>query len=222
MDVFYCPEPKTGYSKYQRTQGELKYGLLAAAAACLLTLQNATAGETDTEQEANVAPVHAETGFYAGVKAQLSLGEKVEHSENVDIQGHTGEGIGLEVGYKLGYGFAIEADGTYTHNTVTETNCETGTCEKTNADGEYMSVSLDLAYMYHLTHHLGTFVKMGYEYESEKISKLDVSGDDTGIIYAAGAEYAVGEHMALMAEYEGSTIESPLGSSVFAGVIYNF
>jgi len=185
-------------------------------------MQNATAGETETEQEANVAPVHAETGFYTALKAQLTLGEKVEHSEKVDIEGHTGEGIGLEVGYKMGYGFSVEADGTYAHNTVTEVDCTTGTCEKTNADGEYMSVSLDLVYTYHLTHHLGAFVKTGYEYENESISKLDVSGSDTGVIYAAGAEYAVGEHTALMAEYEGSTIESPLGSSVFAGVVYNF
>ena len=185
-------------------------------------MHNAAAGETETEHEAHVAPVHAETGFYTALKGQLSLGEKVEHSENVDIEGHTGEGIGLEVGYKMGYGFAVEADGTYTHNTVTEVNCETGTCEKTDADGEFMSVSLDLVYTYHLTHHLGAFVKTGYEYETEKIGKLDVSGHDTGVIYAAGAEYAVSDHAALMAEYEGTTIESPLGSSVFAGVVYNF
>ena len=200
----------------------MKYGFLAAAAVCILSIQNAAANETETEQEGHVAPVHAETGLYTAVKGQLSLGEKVEHSENVDIEGHTGEGIGLEVGYKIGYGFAVEADGTYTHNTVTEVNCESGTCEKTNADAEYMSVSLDLVYTYHLTHHLGAFVKTGYEYETENIGKLDVSGHDTGIIYAAGAEYAVSDHTAIMAEYEGTTIESPLGSSVFAGVVYNF
>lgn len=199
----------------------MHYKLLAVSALCLLSI-NTAAHETEIEHEGRVAPVHEETGFYTALKAQITTGKTIEKNDKVDIEGHTGKGIGVEVGYKVGYGFAIEGDGTFSRNTLTEVNCETGTCEKTNADGEYMTVSLDLVYKYELTHHFGTFVKTGYEYETETIEKLDEKGYDTGVIYAAGVEYAVGEHSAFMAEYEGTTIDGPRGNSIFAGVLYHF
>jgi outer membrane protein X len=200
----------------------MKFRILAGAAACSLLATYATADETSTTSEVHTAPIHAETGFYTAVKAELTLGNTVEKSDVVKVEGHTGGGIGIEIGYKLGHGFAVETDGTYTRNTLTEVNCETGTCENTDADGEYMGVSLDLAYSYELTEHVAAFVKGGYEFEQETIDKLDEKGYDNGVVYAAGAEYAIGDHTALMAEYEGTTIDSPLGNSVFAGVIYYY
>lgn len=200
----------------------MKYGILAGAAACCLLITQAAAEETGATSETPTSGVHAETGFYTAVKAQLTLGNTVDKSDVVKVEGHTGGGIGIELGYKLGHGFAVETDGTYTRNTLTEVNCETGTCENTDANGEYMGVSLDLAYSYELTEHFAAFVKGGYEFEQETIDKLDEKGYDNGVVYAAGAEYAIGEHTALMAEYEGTTIDSPLGSSVFAGVIYYY
>lgn len=183
------------------------------------------------------APVHAEQGFYTALKGLITLGDNVEHGEGVSLEGSSGKGVGIEVGYKIGHGFAVEADGTFARNTVTEKNCNeheeateahaaeepaTNGCHRVDADGEYTTVSLDLVYLLHLSHHFGAFVKTGFEYETESIEKLDISGNDTGVIYAVGAEYAVGEHTAFMAEYEGTTIEGPRGSSLFAGVVYHF
>lgn len=171
------------------------------------------------------APIHDEEGFYAAVKGLVTLGDKIEHEKDVTLDGDAGKGFGIEAGYKIGYGFAIEGDVAFARNRVTERNCaeaEEGECERRSADGTYTSVSLDLVYIHHLTHHFGVFVKGGYEYEDESIDGLDISGNSSGAIYALGGEYAVGTHTAIMVEYEGTTIEGPRGNSIFAGLLYAF
>ncbi|MEJ2500392.1 MAG: porin family protein [Campylobacterales bacterium] len=197
----------------------MKHPLLITASSCLLAM-NLHAHQTETEHEGHAAPVHEETGFYSAIKAQITTGDTVEHSEDVDLEGDAGKGIGLEFGYKIAHGFSIETDAAYTRNTVTEIDKVTD--ERTDADGEYLSVSLDVAYLYHLTHHFGVFAKAGYEYEYEHINELHETNHDTGFVYAAGVEYAIGSHTAILAEYEGTTIEGPRGSSVFAGLVYHF
>ena len=192
--------------------------LLLAASVSANETAHETAHETHTGHE---APVHSETGFYAALKGLVTLGNEVDHGD-ATLDGSRGQGVGVEMGYKIGSGFAIEGDATFARNSVTETKCAEGECEREKAGGEYTTVSLDLVYTYHVTHHLGTFVKTGYEYETETIDQLEISGNDTGFIYAAGAEYAVGDHTAFMAEYEGTTIEGPRGNSIFAGILYHF
>lgn len=180
---------------------------------------------TEVEHASQEAPIHDTRGFYAAVKGLVTFGDKIEHERDVTLEGDVGTGFGIEAGYKLGYGFALEGDVAFARNRVTEHNCaethEDG-CEHRSADGTYTSVSLDLAYTYHLMHHLGVFVKGGYENEYESIDGLGISGNSTGAVYALGGEYAIGSHTAIMVEYEGTTIEGPRGNSLFAGVLYAF
>lgn len=183
-----------------------------------LLFVTASASAQEAEASSHTVPVHSETGFYTAVKGIVTLG-RTKEEETSTLDGNTGKGIGLELGYKIGMGFSIESDATYVRNTVTEKKA--GEEDKT-ASGTYTSVSLDLVYVYHLTHHLAAFAKGGYEYETEKIDDLGINGDTTGAIYAAGAEYAVSDHAALMVEYEGTTIDGPLGDMVFAGMLYHF
>lgn len=199
---------------------------------------NASAEEAGMHHEAHgmevhTAPIHSETGFYTAIKALMTLGDTADHGEGVTLEGKTGRGIGVELGYKIGYGFAVESDATYARNTVNETNCAEGEvaegegeaeggCHYASGTGKYTTVSIDLAYNYHVTHHMGVFAKTGYEYEEEDIDELDIHANDTGFIYAVGAEYAISENAVFMAEYEGTTIEGPRGHSLFAGVAYHF
>lgn len=182
--------------------------------ACGLLAATLTLAEEPHHHE----PVHSETGWYAAAKGLITLGNKVDH-EGATLEGNNGRGIGLELGYKIGAGFAVESDVTFTRDQITHK--EEGEAP-VDVDGSFVSYSLDLAYVYHLTHHLGTFFKLGYEYETENINDLEISESETGMAYAAGFEYAVGSHTALMLEYEGSTIDGPLGDFVFAGVLYHF
>lgn len=183
-----------------------------------LLLITASASAQEAEASGHTAPIHSETGFYTALKGVVTLG-RTKEEETSTLEGNKGRGIGLELGYKVGMGFSIESDATYVRNTVTEK--KVGEEDKT-ASGAYTSVSLDLAYAYHLTHHLAAFAKGGYEYETEKIDDLGINGNATGVIYAAGAEYALSDHAALMVEYEGTTIDGPLGDMVFAGMLYHF
>ena len=131
-------------------------------------------------------------------------------------EGDCGNGIGLNLGYRLGHGFAIEIDATYEKTTVREK--EEGISYK--EDAKYFTTSLDFAYTYELTHDLGLLLKVGYEYEKEKIA--NETKHDTGVIYAAGFEYELDEKFKFVMEYEKSTIDGPKGDMITAGLMYNF
>ena len=160
----------------------------------------------------------SKSGFYIATKALMTLGDKVKHGD-ATLDGSTGYGIGIDFGYKIGKGFAVEVDATYVENDVTEKN-EHG--HEITVTGSYITTSLDLVYAYPLTHELEIFIKGGYEYEIEKISDLDIDTSDTGFIYALGLEYELNEDLSLLGEYEATTIEGPRGNSIFAGVVYHF
>jgi len=160
--------------------------------------------------------------FYIATKALMTLGDTVEHGE-ATLDGSSGYGLGVDFGYKIGKGFAVEVDATYAKNDVTERDVnEHGHEHVITASGLYVTTSLDLVYAYPLTHQLEIFIKGGYEYEIEKISDLDIDTSDTGFIYAAGLEYELNENLSLLGEYEATTIEGPRGNSIFAGVVYHF
>ena len=162
---------------------------------------------------------HKEEGrYYVAVKALMTLGDTVQHGTS-QLSGATGKGLGIDLGYKLGNGFAVEIDATYAKNDITERD-ELG--DEITVNASYMTSSLDIAYAYPITHVVELFVKGGYEYEVEKINDLGIDASDTGFIYAAGVEYELDEHISLIGEYEGTTINGPRGNSIFAGAVYHF
>jgi len=160
---------------------------------------------------------HHEKSFYVALKGIATLGDTMSE-EHAILDGDAGLGFGVDLGYKLPYGFAVEIDVTYVGNTVTETNA---VAEQEEISATYMTSSLDLAYKYHLTREFGLVGKVGYEYELEQIdTKEDES--DTGFIFAAALEYEVAEDIAILGEYEHSTIDGPRGDTLYAGVVFDF
>ena len=167
---------------------------------------------------------HEEGDLYVVVKGLVSLGdtyieEATDTEPEAKLKGATGEGFGIDLGYRLGYGFATELDFSYAHTTVTKSVVGE---EDTKAGADYYTVGLDLLYGYHVNEEIVVFGKIGWEIEKEKISGFGISGTNDGFTYAAGLEYGLTEHWALIGEYEASLIDGPRGDSVFAGLSYTF
>lgn len=148
-----------------------------------------------------------ESDFYVIVKGLAVPGDSVLHEGNTLDADH-GYGFGIDFGYRLGSGFAVEYDFAYAQNTVTETDAHQHSEE---GDANYYSHSLDLVYTYELTEAFGVFVKGGYEYEIEEIDAFEIDEGDDGFIVGAGIEWAMNEKYAFVAEYETSTIEGLRG-----------
>ena len=195
-------------------------GLSAYALTGVLFAGGDIAPQEVVEQHAMVCEPEEtkESDFYVIVKGLTVSGDTVLHEENT-FDGDRGYGFGIDLGYRLGSGFAIEYDFSYAQNTVTETN-ELHHPEE--GDGTYYSHALDLVYTYRLSEAVGVFAKAGYEYEIEEIDTFEIDQDDHGFNYGIGIEWAMNEQYALVAEYEKSTIEGPRGDAIFAGVMYNF
>ena len=172
--------------------------LLVATSLLLGATAYAEEGAAHEEQEAP---------FYVTVKGMYAFGE--DHEEE---KGDAGYGIGIDLGYELGHGFAIELDGTYENADVV--------VEERSFGIDYYATSLDIAYVYEITEHFGVLGKVGFEYEYETFG--DESNDDTGISYGVGVEYVINHTYNAVVEYEGSTIDGPKGDSVMAGVKVKF
>lgn len=171
-----------------------------------------------SESEAHSVEHHNESSFYIATKAMYTLGSSIEEEAST-LEGGTGSGLGIDLGYRVGNGFSVEIDATYDIDNITE---KKSNGEETSVDGTYITTSLDVAYTYHATHEIGLFVKGGFEYEFEKIDALGVDKLNSGFIYAAGTEYEMSETFALIGEYEVTTIKGPRGNSIFAGMVYSF
>jgi opacity protein-like surface antigen len=193
--------------------------IFAAFFAAQLVTQVYAGGDVEMTEtlETEVAEVE-ESHFYIVVKGLASLGAEAEHEEAI-LDGDGGYGFGIDVGYRLGKGFALEYDFSYAKNTVTEIIEHH---EPEEADAHYYTSSLDLIYTYEATETLGLFAKVGYEYEWETIDDLGIDGTDHGFILGAGVEVSLNEDYKLVAEYEHSTIDSPRGDSLYAGLMFNF
>lgn len=168
--------------------------------------------EPENEQE-------TESKFYVVVAGMVLVGDEVMHGEALlDGNDGLGYGYGIDVGYRLGSGFAVEYDFTYGRNTVNEIT------ENDNVETKsvYYTSALDLVYTYETTENLGIFGKVGYEFEWETISELDIDKRDDDFIFGAGFEYAINKEYKLLLEYEHTMIEGPHGDSAFAGVMFNF
>lgn len=198
----------------------MKKGLLVAALSAQLTTQLFAGGDIAPVEvhEPKAIEHEAESKFYVIAKALMVLGDKVNHGPDVVLDGDKDYGYGIDIGYRLGNGFALEYDFSYARNTVTEDDGHT--IEK--ATGTYYTHALDLVYTYEFTHTFGVFAKAGYEYEIEEIEDFHIDNDGTGFNYGIGVEVAVNHKYKLIAEYEHATIEGPRGDSIFAGVMYNF
>ncbi len=154
---------------------------------------------------------HAELPYYVALKGMYTLGDTYKNEE-----GDAGYGVGIDLGYRLGHGFAVEIDGTYENGDVTAKEEE----EEISENVEYYTTSLDLVYVYEVGAGFGVLGKVGYEYEYEKVG--DETNNDTGFIFAAGAEYEINEEFKAIAEYEHSLIDGPKGDAILAGIMYNF
>ncbi|WP_297440678.1 porin family protein [Sulfurimonas sp.] len=167
---------------------------------------------------------HKEGNLYIVGKGLLTLGDNfTEEAKGTEpeakLSGNTGGGIGIDVGYRMGYGFAAELDFSYAQTRVKKSVVGE---EDITADADYYSYGLDLLYGYHINEEYVIFGKIGWEIEQEEISDYDISGTNNGFAYAVGFEYAFTEHWAFVGEYEGSLIEGPHGPSIFAGASYTF
>ncbi|QOP44250.1 porin family protein [Sulfurimonas sediminis] len=186
------------------------------------------AAEGTHEEDASRAHIeakhHEEGNLYIVTKGLISLGDNyTEEAKGTEpealLKGDRGEGFGIDLGYRLGYGFATEFDFSYTHTTVTKS--VVGEAD-VSAGADYYSYGLDLLYGYHVNEEIVLFGKVGWEIEKEKISDFGINGTNDGFTYAAGMEYGLSSHWALIGEYEGSLIDGPRGNNIFAGVSYTF
>jgi opacity protein-like surface antigen len=167
---------------------------------------------------------HEEGNFYVVAKGLVTLGdtftEEAKGSEpEAKLKGETGGGVGLDLGYRLGYGFAAELDFAYAHTNVKKSVAGE---EDLNAGASYYSYGIDLLYGYHINEKYVVFGKIGWEIEQEEISKYDISGTNDGFAYAVGFERSITEHWAFVGEYEETLIKGPRGASIFAGASYTF
>jgi len=201
----------------------MRKNLLAAASVCLLGTHLYGGGDISI-QKVDIEPIqekhgsHAESPFYIVGKMMIITGDDVDHGHGITLDGDRGTGLGIDVGYRLNHNFAIEYDFSYASDTITEINGH----HELEADATYYAHALHLVYSQHLTEKVGFFLKAGYEYEKEKIDDLNIDSHDDGFAYGAGLEYNLNSHYALIAEYEGTTIEGPRGDAIFIGIMYNF
>ncbi len=199
----------------------MKKALLIAALSTQLTTQLFAGGDIVPVEayEPEVMEHEAESKFYVVVAGMALFGDEVTHGEALlDGNDDLGYGFGIDVGYRLGNGFAIEYDFTYGRNTVNEITED----DEVEAKSVYYTSALDLVYTYEATENLGIFGKVGYEFEWETISELDIDEKEDDFVFGAGIEYAINKDYKLLLEYEHSMIEGPHGDALLAGVMFNF
>ena len=198
----------------------MKKTLLAATLATQLLTQLHAGGDiepVEMNEPEMMETEAAESKFYIVAKGMTILGDNVTHEEAL-LDGNQDYGYGIDLGYRLGSGFAVEYDFSYSSNTVTETR---GNAVE-EATGQYYTSALDLVYTYEASENVGLFGKVGYEYEWEKIDAYDIDARNNDFVFGAGVEIAINETYKFVAEYEHSLIEGPRGDGVFAGVMINF
>ena len=170
------------------------------------------------EEHASVGEEHhKELPYYIAVKGMYTLGDTYTNEEGIVEDGDAGYGIGIDLGYRIGHGFAIEIDGTYENGDVTFK--EEG-AEDVKETVKYYTTSLDLVYVYEIGAGFGILGKVGYEYEHEEVA--DETNNENDFIFAVGGEYEVNKEFKFVAEYEHSLIDGPKGDAILAGVMYNF
>ena len=196
-----------------------KHFLTAALAAQLLTQLHAGGDFKEVEPAiTEVEPIEEESNLYIIAKGMMILGDDITEGVTA-LNGDRGYGFGIDLGYRIGEGFAIECDYSYANNTVTENQ---NGFEQKSFDVNYQSLAFDLVYTYEVAESVGIFGKAGYEYEWENIDDRDENNYDYGMVVGVGVEVAMTETYKFIAEYEHSTVDGTRGDTLFAGVMYNF
>ncbi len=198
----------------------MKKILLLALLATQLFTQLHAGGDAEPikidEAEIREHKPHESTKFYVVIAGLADLGDTIAH-EGAYLEGDQDFGFGIDLGYRIGNGFAIEYDFTYAINTVTRV--EHGLEEE--AKGIYYTSALDVVYTYEATEYIGIFGKVGYEYEWETIDAYHIDAQEHDFVFGIGVEIAMNESYKLLFEYEYSRIESPRGAALFAGILIN-
>ncbi|MCK4442393.1 MAG: porin family protein [Sulfurovaceae bacterium] len=157
-------------------------------------------------------PKKEKDGFYTVIKGNYNTGDDVD-----TFSTDSGYGVGLDIGYSFGNGLAVELGLGYDQNQLDNIATEN--------DVAYTSAGLSLAYTYNITKAVGVFAKVGYGMEKTDIdddATLTYDDSDSGVIYGAGLEYKISDTYGLVAEYEGTTMDSLRGNIVGLGLKYNF
>jgi opacity protein-like surface antigen len=198
--------------------------LVLSVLLAMQTSMTAYAGMNETEMEKAYEEATCksdiemtEAPYYVVLKDLYTLGDDVREGEAI-LDGDNGAGAGIDLGYRLGNGFALEFDLSYERNTVTERREGE---EPREADADFYTAAIDVVYTYEVGEALGVFAKAGFEREWADLGELG-SENDNGAVFGAGFEYAVDETYKFVMEYEHSTIDSARGDGIFAGVMINF
>lgn len=171
-------------------------------------------GAVVLSQNANASSDGHGSGFYIVPKAVVVLGETIGHHGH-EIDGDSGVGIGVDLGYSFTKNYAVEAAVTHAEADVKEDGHEAG-------DAEYTTYGVNAVYTRNIVGHLGFLLKLGYVWEYEKMDELHIKETLSGIAYAGGLEYGVADNMELVLEYEGAEIKSSRGDSILFGLKYKF
>ena len=147
------------------------------------------------------------SNFYTVLKGISIMGDT--HNCNCTDSGY---GAGLDLGYKIGNGFATELGLSYAKNDL----------NNKTAEASHTTGALSLVYTYPLTDALGVFAKAGYMMEKEKVNGLNIDNSESGLAYGGGLEYGLGDNYAIIGEYQASTIDSLRGDAASLGLKYNF
>ena len=155
--------------------------------------------------------------FYITPKVVYTLGDNFVHNGHL-LEGDPGYGIGIDFGYAFTKNYGIEFDTTYVEADVTGEHNHHRVKDK----AEYTTYAINAVYIRNLTGHLNLALKVGYEWEYEKIDHLEIKETVDGVDYAVGIEYAIDEHMEVDFEYEASTVKGTRGAAFFLGLKYLF
>jgi len=184
-----------------------------------LTLITIYAEEVSIEKTHKLHIKHAEASpFYLTLKPMITTGDKKQEGEN-KLSGDNAYGVGIDAGYYVHPRISLELSTTYSRNTVTETN---NLGEKEDGSARYTSAAINIVYKQPIFEDYALFAKLGYEWEHEKINFLNINEDEFGVDYAIGATHELSHHIAILIEYESSTINGLRGDAFFAGLEYRF
>ena len=153
-------------------------------------------------------------GFYVVPKAVVVLGDTIQHGAH-ELNGDSGVGVGIDLGYSFTKNYAIEFSTTYAEADVVEDGLVT-------AEAEYTTYGVNAVYTRNIVGHLGFLVKLGYAWEYEDIKDLHIKETLSGIAYAVGLEYGIADDMEVVVEYEAAEVVSSRGDSLMFGLKYKF
>jgi len=168
------------------------------------------------EKERHETQLATHTGVYFEPKAIFLVGETIKDGE-ASLEGNSGLGFGFDLGYSFTEYFALELDGTFAKNDVTETD-SLGDTRKSRAS--YYTYGTNAVLTYPVSTHFIILGKVGYGYEHEEIRDLGIKGSEKAANWAVGVEYSFTPHLEISLEYEAADIRSTRGNTVQLGLIY--